>query len=68
MTEEQQDLMDERMAAPTEQTSVRKAVAFSIALVIMFVIAIGITSTTIGILARPGEDPGSMQQNKAPAD
>ncbi|KQM19462.1 hypothetical protein [Novosphingobium sp. Leaf2] len=68
MTEQDKDLMDERMSTPAAQTSVRKAVAFSIALVIMFVIAIGITSTTIGILARPGADPGSMQANKAPAD
>lgn len=60
------DPMDEKHAPPGARKGVRKAVYLAIALLVMFLLAIGISSTSIGVLKRPGADPGAF--DKAPAD
>lgn len=60
------DPMDERHDVPGKRRPVRKAVWIAAGLVIMFLIAMGVASTTIGILDRPGKDPGAYRN--APSD
>jgi len=60
------DSMNEQLRTPGATRNVRKIVLIAIALLVMFVLAIAVASTSIGVLKRPGPDPGSVQ--KAPAD
>ncbi|MFD1961464.1 hypothetical protein ACFSHP_24865 [Novosphingobium panipatense] len=57
--------MNERHAPPGARKRFRKSAWIAAGLLVMFLAAMAITSTTIGIVDRPGHDPGSVQ--KAPA-
>lgn len=60
------DPMNESHAPPGGRKGMRKIVWLWIVLAAMAVVAAGIAATSIGILQRPGADPGAVQ--KAPAD
>lgn len=60
------DAMNDRVPSPGR--NVRKIVLIALALLAMFVIALAVASTSIGVLQRPGADPGSVDSNQAPAD
>ncbi|GAB7550511.1 hypothetical protein NRB_00050 [Novosphingobium sp. 11B] len=66
LEEDPNDPMNERHASPGTRKGVRKIVWMAAGLAVMFVIAAGIVATSIGVLQRPGADPGAVQ--KAPAD
>ncbi|EJL34464.1 hypothetical protein [Novosphingobium sp. AP12] len=62
------DVMNDRVTTPARTRNVRKIVIIAIALLIMFVIALAVASMSIGVLQRPGADPGSADASQAPAD
>lgn len=62
------DAMNDRVTPPGRKRNVRKIVLIAVALLAMFVIALAVASTSIGVLQRPGADPGSADVNQAPAD
>ena len=66
LQEDPNDPMNERHSPPGTQKRARKIVWMWVALGVMFVVAAGVASTSIGVLQRPGADPGAV--NKAPAD
>ncbi|MFC6622740.1 hypothetical protein AB3M93_15145 [Novosphingobium panipatense] len=66
MSDQHHDPMNERHAPPGARKRFRKSAWIAAGLLVMFLAAMAITSTTIGIVDRPGHDPGSVQ--KAPGD
>lgn len=68
MAKDRRDPMNDRMPPPGIRRGPRKAVYIAIALLVMFGIALAVASTAIGVLDRPGQDPGALDHKQAPAD
>lgn len=63
-----EDAMNDHVTTHRRTHNVRTIVIIAIALLAMFLIALAVATTPIGVLHRPGADPGSADASQASAD